>query len=98
VDHKSSKPLTRDLKHVPTPSQAVATKGGVGNSGLLDGVRKIGAPGGGVGSPLANRGSYKPPTFKRGVDGRPPLGDLPANGPIGDSGGGGDVKRQRLNG
>lgn len=97
MDHKSSKPLTKDGKHVPTPSQAAGTKGNVVNPGL-DGVRKIGAPGGGVGSPLANRGSYKPPSFKRAVDGRPPLGDLPANGPIGDGGGGGDLKRQRLNG
>jgi len=62
-------------------------------------MRKIGVPGGGVGSPLANRGSYKPLTVKRGPDGRPPLGDLPANGAIaGADAGGGDVKRQRVNG
>lgn len=40
----------------------------------LDHTRRIGAPGGG-GSPLANRGSYKPPTMKRA-----PLTDLPVTG------------------
>jgi DNA repair and recombination protein RAD52 len=68
----------------------------------LEGVRKIGAPGGNSPSPMANRGSYKPPTVvKRPVDGggRTPLTDLGPNGAIGSGGadGGGDVKRQRLN-
>ncbi|KAF7542949.1 hypothetical protein G7Z17_g11145 [Cylindrodendrum hubeiense] len=50
----------------------------------LDQTRRIGAPGG-PGSPLGNRGSYKPPTMKRpppgdANGGRPPLADLPANG------------------
>lgn len=52
----------------------------------LDQTRRIGAPSG-PGSPLANRGSYKPPTMKRplAVDAansagsRPPLSDLPTN-------------------
>lgn len=59
----------------------------------LDQTRRIGAPGG-PGSPLANRGSYKPPTMKRPLPGdgsansaansaasgpRSPLVDLPAN-------------------
>ncbi|QUC16068.1 uncharacterized protein UV8b_00309 [Ustilaginoidea virens] len=53
----------------------------------LDHTRRIGAPGG-PGSPLANRGSYKPLTMKRPLPGeanalaaaaRPPLVDLPAN-------------------
>jgi DNA repair and recombination protein RAD52 len=72
----------------------------------MDVARRIGVPGAGLPSPLQNRGSYKPPTMKRPIDSggggnanRAPLGDLPANGPIGaGDGGGGDVKRQRLNG
>ena len=46
----------------------------------LDNARRIGAPGGSGGSPLANRGSYKPPSMKR-----PPLADLPPNGGAGMS-------------
>lgn len=52
----------------------------------LDHTRRIGAPGG-PSSPLANRGSYKPPTMKRALPGdgnastaaRSPLVDVPAN-------------------
>jgi len=106
VDHKSSKPTTRDLKHVPTSSQAITTGPGAGRGNLvnpqLDATRRIGVPGGA--SPMANRGSYKPPTMKRPADAaggggtnRAPLVDLPANGAI-IPGEGGDVKRQRLNG
>lgn len=72
VDHKSSKPLTKDLKHVPGSSQALAT-GAPANgprpnilNPQLDGMRRIGAPG--SPSPMANRGMYKPPTLKRPVD------------------------------
>ncbi|KAG6036064.1 hypothetical protein E4U41_005781 [Claviceps citrina] len=61
------------------------TRGSLTNSSL-DHTRRIGAPGG-AGSPLANRGSYKPPTMKRPLAGdcstsgsaRSPLLDLPAN-------------------
>ncbi|KAH8170692.1 rad52/22 family double-strand break repair protein [Sarocladium implicatum] len=60
----------------------------------IDHTRRIGAPGGG-GSPLANRGSYKPPSMKRA-----PLTELPANGSTtavsgatGDAQG--DAKRQK---
>jgi DNA repair and recombination protein RAD52 len=106
VDHKSSKPLTRDGKHVPSSSQAAATAGArpsVGNP-QLEGVRRIGAPG--SPSRLQNRNNYKPPTMKRPIDGgganvnvsRTPLLDMPANGPIGGGDSGGDAKRQRLNG
>ncbi|KAG5983641.1 hypothetical protein E4U55_007629 [Claviceps digitariae] len=61
------------------------TRGSLTNPSL-DYTRKIGAPGGPP-SPLANRGSYKPPTMKRPLAGdgsttgsaRSPLLDLPAN-------------------
>ncbi|TAQ91517.1 hypothetical protein B7494_g225 [Chlorociboria aeruginascens] len=104
IDHRSSKPTTRDLKHVPGSTQAI----GAGLSGQklnivnpqFDATRRIGAPGMGSPSPMANRGMYKPPTMmKRPIDsnmGRTPLVDLPANGAMG-GGDGGDVKRQRLN-
>lgn len=95
MDHKSTRPLTRDLKAAaPVVGNANANANA---GGLLEGVRKIGAPGGGSPSPMANRGSYKPPSLVR----RAPLGDLGANGAISGTGGdvsGGDVKRQRLNG
>jgi DNA repair and recombination protein RAD52 len=107
VDHKSTRPLTRDLKHVPPPSQSIAASGPIQRPGnivnpQLDAARRIGAPA--SPSPMSNRGGqYKPPT-KRAVDNRgsggitrAPLGDLPANEPIGADAGG-DLKRQRLNG
>ncbi|KAH6722569.1 RAD52 DNA repair protein [Leptodontidium sp. MPI-SDFR-AT-0119] len=107
IDHKSSKPLTRDLKHVPGSSQAVGAPGagaGAGPAGprsnimnpQFDNTRRIGAPG--SPSPMMNRNSYKPPTMsKRPVDSRAPLHDLPPNGGLGSEAGG-DLKRQRLNG
>ncbi|KAF8862351.1 hypothetical protein BDZ45DRAFT_617115 [Acephala macrosclerotiorum] len=101
VDHKSSKPLTRDLKHVSGGAQAAAASGPVARPNVinpqLDATRRIGAPG--SPSPMANRGQYKPPTLKRpggDVNGlRQPLVDLPANGAMGNDAG--DLKRQRLN-
>ncbi|KUJ12128.1 uncharacterized protein LY89DRAFT_624575 [Mollisia scopiformis] len=109
IDHKSSKPLTRDLKHVPGSTQSAALSGPIARPNVinpqLDAARRIGAPG--SPSPMGNRSQYKPPTtVKRGFDnagataganGRTPLTDLPANGPIGADAGG-DLKRQRLNG
>ncbi|KAE8452994.1 hypothetical protein EG329_012181 [Mollisiaceae sp. DMI_Dod_QoI] len=106
VDHNSTKPLTRDLKHVPGSTQATAAGGPPARPNVinpqLDATRRIGAPG--SPSPMANRGMYKPP-LKRSVDNggggangaRAPLVDLPANGAIGADAGG-DVKRQRLYG
>jgi DNA repair and recombination protein RAD52 len=105
VDHKSSKPLARDGKHVPSTQTAAAgtttttaasgpiLRGNVVNP-ALDGARRIGAPN--SPSPMANRNSYKPPS-KRPVDSRAPLVDLPANGTVGLADQGGDLKRQRLN-
>lgn len=55
------------------PGAITRASGGVVNNSV-DQARRIGAPGGG-GSPLANRGSYKPPSMKRA-----PLTELPANG------------------
>jgi DNA repair and recombination protein RAD52 len=106
IDHKKSKPLTRDGKHVPGGSQAAASAGPEQRPSImnphLDATRRIGAPGGS--SPVGNRGQYKPPTMmKRPVDAvggglsRAPLLDLPANGAMGPGEAGGDAKRQRLN-
>lgn len=103
VDHNSTKPLTRELKHVPGSTQSTPDTAGPGGmrgnvvNPQLNAARRIGAPG--ASSPMANRGSYKPPTLKRPVEGagvnRAPLVDLPANGTI-VPGEGGDIKRQRL--
>ncbi|KAI5462441.1 hypothetical protein BGZ63DRAFT_214337 [Mariannaea sp. PMI_226] len=65
------------------PPSSQSARGNLVNPSL-DQARRIGAPGG-QGSPLANRGSYRPPTMKRPPPGdagagRPPLADLPANG------------------
>ena len=68
----------------------------------LDGSRRIGAPMG-VGSPLANRNQYRPPTIKRPAQeaagqtpGRPPLADVSTNNPpVANAGSGPDAKRQR---
>ncbi|KAL7799048.1 hypothetical protein V8C37DRAFT_145873 [Trichoderma ceciliae] len=78
------------------------TKGNVMNPSL-DQARRIGAPGG-LGSPLANRGQYKPPTMKRtlptegnGTSGqRAPLVDIPTNAGNAGSGDGLDAKRQKV--
>ncbi|PNY24223.1 DNA repair and recombination protein rhm52 [Tolypocladium capitatum] len=92
-----------------TPARQSAN-GGPGARGSivnpsLDHARRIGAPGG-PGSPLANRGSYKPPSMKRPLPGegnatnatRSPLVDIPTN-TTGQSyaaaGDGIDPKRQR---
>jgi len=99
VDHRVSKPLAKDGKHVPASSQAAAggAAGGLGaggSRGLMDAQhRRIGAPN----SPspmMANKNSYKPPTMKRPVEQtRTPLLDLPANEGVS---GRGDAKRPRL--
>ncbi|OWT42682.1 RAD52 DNA repair protein RADC [Pochonia chlamydosporia 170] len=124
IDHTSSKPVSRSGQHVaPVSSQSgasssnatgftpvrpggPATRGNLVNPSL-DQARRIGAPSG-PGSPLANRGSYKPPTMKRPLPGeagstRAPLVDLPANtaaqGNVANvttaSGDGLDAKRQK---
>lgn len=105
VDHNRSKPLTKDLKHVPgsTQQNAGPHPGQIRTNILnpqLESTRRIGVPG--IASPTANRGMYKPPTIKRPSEGgnavaRAPLGDLSANGnqPVTDAGG--DAKRQKLN-
>lgn len=91
----------------PQP-QTAAGRPGIVNP-QLDHARRIGAPGG-PGSPLANRGQYRPPTIihKRqhpneggpnpaaGVS-RAPLADVSnSGGPAGVGPGGPDMKRQRM--
>jgi DNA repair and recombination protein RAD52 len=102
VDHRSSKPLSRDLKPIGiaqggAAQSPAAVRGNIVNP-QFDMARKIGAPG--SPSPMANRGSYKAPTMKRPLQqpnlSRPPLGDLPANGNTSAADGGGDTKRPRL--
>jgi len=109
VDPRRSAPVTRDhLKAAPPGSSQVLAPPGVAPGGVrpniinpqLDATRRIGVPGAGGTSPMANRAAYKPPSMKRPVDvgsGRTPLVDLPTNGAVisGDGGGGGDAKRQR---
>lgn len=103
VDHKSSKPTSRDLKHVSGPLQAVEGNPAVRNNIInpqLEATRKIGQPG--SPSPMANRNSYKPPTIKRPIESTPsseraPLGAINTNGQLGVSGDlGGDLKRKRI--
>ncbi|KAK4199339.1 putative DNA repair and recombination protein [Triangularia verruculosa] len=75
----------------------------------LDQTRRIGAPGSGPGSPLANRNQYRPPTIKRpapdAAGGNPqqnatrePLADGNKNAPIGQASGLSepDAKRPRV--
>jgi DNA repair and recombination protein RAD52 len=104
IDHKGSRPISRDLKQLPGSSQASAAGAARPNilNPQMDATRRIGAPG--SSSPMANRGQYKPPTMKRPVDagggpGRVPLVDLLTNGAIGTTtvDVGGDAKRQRMN-
>lgn len=101
VDHNRSKPLSRELKHLPGPPQSMNIPAQVMRANIvnpqLDAMRKIGAPG--IPSPMANRGMYKLPTMKRPNDAttRSPLGDKSANGSVSITNGGNDVKRQKLN-
>lgn len=105
IDHKGSRPISRDLKQLPNASQAPAAGATGARPNIvnpqMEATRRIGAPG--SPSPMANRGQYKPPTMKRPIDGggglaRAPLGDLPTNGAIaGNIDVGGDAKRQRMN-
>lgn len=86
----------------PSGGGSQAGRGNMVNPSL-DHTRRIGAPMG-PGSPLSNRGSYRPPTMKRpppgdANSGRPPLADLPANGngPPAVSGESGlEAKRQKM--
>ncbi|KAI0423902.1 hypothetical protein F5Y09DRAFT_336209 [Xylaria sp. FL1042] len=107
IDHRSSKPLSKGGVHVPPikrelDQQRPAPNGppNVVNPSLSQ-VRQIGAPGG-AGSPLGNRGQYRPPTMKRpppgGPDGggnRTPLTEVSANGPTA-AGAVADAKRQKM--
>ncbi|KAI0390267.1 hypothetical protein F5Y17DRAFT_461946 [Xylariaceae sp. FL0594] len=114
IDHKSSKPVSKSGVHVQPlkrdvdaqPPQRPGLGGGgppnVVNPGLSH-MRQIGAPGG-PGSPLANRGQYKPPTMmKRPAPGaapdggRTPLLEVSSNRPPTATGQTGvDAKRQKI--
>lgn len=114
IDHSSSKPVSRTGQHVP-PASSQSQQGpgassftpvrpgaGAANAAL---GRRIGAPGGPA-SPLANRGSYRPPTMtKRPAPqegaGRPPLAEVTnstatATGPGAPGSGVDAAKRQRM--
>lgn len=111
VNHNTSKPLGRDLKHVASKATTETAdvpgpKSNVVNPQLST-ARRIGAPGGA--SPMANRTMYKPPTIKRPHDpngdgngnapasNRPPLVDLQSNGVIAHANDQHhDLKRQRM--
>ncbi|KAI8633583.1 hypothetical protein F5Y19DRAFT_461940 [Xylariaceae sp. FL1651] len=108
IDHQSTKPLSRSGKHVPPVKRELDQQRPVPNdppnvvNPSLSQVRQIGAPGGG-GSPLGNRGQYRPLTMKRpapgGPDGgnRTPLTEVSTNGaPTGAGSAGVDMKRQRM--
>lgn len=98
IDHKSSKPIVRPDKQVPGSTQSGLPRPNIVNP-QLEATRRIGAPN--SPSPMANRGSYKPPTMKRpsdaAVPGRAPLVDTPGNVVVGVDLGG-DLKRQRITG
>jgi len=113
IDHKSSKPLSKSGLHVQPvkrdlDQQQRPSMGGPPNvvNPALSQMRQIGAPGG-PGSPLANRGQYRPPTMmKRPAPGggpesdhgnRAPLSEVSTNGPPTAAGAVGvDAKRQKM--
>jgi DNA repair and recombination protein RAD52 len=89
----------------PPAAGPQAARGSVVNPSL-DQARRIGAPSG-PGSPLGNRGSYRPLSVKRPPPGdanaqnttRPPLADVPANQPgpgAANTTSGTDAKRPKL--
>lgn len=88
----------------PIPAQ----RGSIANNPQLNQARRIGAP---VGSPMGNRGQYRPPTIKRplqsegnaggvGAGARPALAEVGVNGTVNAASGGGavggDPKRQKM--
>ncbi|KAI3326341.1 Sts1 protein [Xylariaceae sp. AK1471] len=110
IDHKSSKPLSRTGVHVQPlkrePEQQRPTPNGPPNvvNPSLAQMRQIGAPGG-AGSPLGNRGQYRPPTMKRPAPNGPdggngtPLTEVSTNRPLPAAGAGAigaDAKRQKM--
>ncbi|KAJ3569573.1 hypothetical protein NPX13_g6036 [Xylaria arbuscula] len=110
IDHKSSKPLSKGGVHLPPVKresdqpQSAFTNGppNVVNPSLSQ-MRQIGAPGA-VGSPLGNRGQYRPPTMKRpapnGPDGggnKAPLAEVSTNGQsVAARNAVADAKRQKM--
>ncbi|KAI1429125.1 hypothetical protein F5Y12DRAFT_782120 [Xylaria sp. FL1777] len=109
IDHRSSKPLSKGGVHVPPVKRELDQQRPVPNvppnvvNPSLSQMRQIGAPGG-TGSPLGNRGQYRPPTMKRpapsGPDGggnRTPLTEVSTNGPPAAAGAVvTDAKRQKM--
>ncbi|KAI1100202.1 recombination protein Rad52 [Jackrogersella minutella] len=109
-DQEQQQPQQRGPAGVSTSSGFSSAAGsGPGRPGMgsvgspaLNNVRQIGAPAG-VGSPLANRGQYRPLTVKRpaptGAEpgNRAPLTEVSTNGTAqGMAGGGTDPKRQKV--
>jgi DNA repair and recombination protein RAD52 len=97
----SSRSVPQQQQQPPRPGNMVNPQ--------FDATRRIGAPGG-PGSPLANRGQYRPPSMvnKRPLEGnggggqaRPPLADVSNNAPPGGGAvamgiSGSDVKRLKM--
>lgn len=103
VDHSKTKPVGRDAVSGPQSPAPASPAVIAGRPNFVnpqaDKMRRVGMPVGAAASPLANRGSYKPPQMKRGFEGqqRPALGDVTSttvNVPPSDTGGG-DAKRQK---
>ena len=111
IDHKFSKPLSKGGVHLPPVKreldqpQSASTSNGPPNvvNPSLSQMRQIGAPGA-VGSPLGNRGQYRPPTMKRpapnGPDGggnKTPLTEVSTNGQsVAARNAATDAKRQKM--
>ncbi|KAI1820174.1 hypothetical protein F4861DRAFT_533877 [Xylaria intraflava] len=109
IDHKYSKPLSRSGVHVDPVKRDYDQQRPSGNgppnvvNPSMSQMRQIGAPGG-AGTPLANRGQYRPLTMKRPAPGgqpgsgnRTPLTEVSANGPATVTGAAGvDAKRQKM--
>lgn len=97
--------ITGGQPHQQQQGPIPAQRGGIVNPQLSQ-TRRIGAP---VGSPMGNRGQYRPPTIKRplpnesnngGAGARPALAEVAVNGTVnvaagGGNGMGGDPKRQK---
>ncbi|KAK8055876.1 recombination protein Rad52 [Apiospora rasikravindrae] len=106
IDHKTSKPVAKDIKHVPPmkrdeeppnpgPGQGFGRPPAGPMNPSLAGARQIGAPGGGM-SPMSNRGQFRPLSVKRPAAdgaGRPALNEVSTNNSVNAAA---DGKRQKM--